>query len=272
MKKIRFIFCILFVLSCSKTEVTKIDLSSYFKGINGTAVFYQPASGQYKIHNLGQSGRRTSPCSTFKIISSYLALSENLITEKNSNIKWNKQHYDIPAWNKDMTLQEAFQTSCVWYFRNLIDRIPQAKIQTALNKFEYGNKDISDWKGDLNTNANRPELKGFWIESSLQISPMEQVRSLAKLFSSSSPAVTTLKKLMQTAETPVKIYGKTGLGIKNNMVHTAWFVGFYEQDNLPVYFAIRLYDEQNPITDYRHLASQYARQIAIDIISNAGLF
>ncbi|MDY4841105.1 MAG: penicillin-binding transpeptidase domain-containing protein [Alphaproteobacteria bacterium] len=273
MKKIRLIVCILLLLSCSKTEVTEVDLSPYFKGINGTAVFYQPTTGQYKIHNLRLSGQRASPCSTFKIISAGLALSENLINTENSKIKWNKKRYDMPAWNKDMTLKEAFQTSCVWYFRNLIDRLPQAKIQAALNRLDYGNKDISDWKGDLNTNTNSPKLKGFWIESSLQISPMEQVRSLAKLFSSSSPAeAATLKDLMQTTDTPVKIYGKTGLGIKDNQVHTAWFVGFFEQDSAPVYFAVRLTDEENPIPDYRHKASQYARQIAIDIISNADLF
>lgn len=272
MKKLSLILCTLFLFSCSKENITEVDLSPYFKGINGTAVFYQPASGQYKIHNLSQSSRRASPCSTFKIISSYLALSENLITEENSSIKWNKTRYHMSDWNKDMTIKEAFKVSCVWYFRRLIDRLPQAKVQTTLNKLEYGNKDISDWKGDLNTNANRPELKGFWIESSLQISPMEQVRALEKIFSSPSSVTTTLKDLMQTTETPVKIYGKTGLGIKNNMVHTAWFVGFYEQDNHPVYFAIRLYDAQNPLPDYRHLASQYAKQIAIDIISNADLF
>lgn len=272
MKKIRFILCILFLLSCSKTEVTEVDLSPYFQGIGGTAVFYQPTTGQYKIHNLSLSGQRSSPCSTFKIISAGLALSEHLINKGHSKIKWNKKHYDMQTWNKDMTLKEAFRTSCVWYFRNLINRLPQAKIQAALNRLEYGNKDISDWKGNLNANAEHPELKGFWIESSLQISPVEQVRSLAKLFSSPSPTAATLKELMQTTETPVKIYGKTGLGIKDNKVHTAWFVGFFEQNNRPVYFAVRLADEDNPLPDYRHKASQYARQIAIDIISNARLF
>lgn len=124
MKKLSLILCILFLFSCSRENITEVDLSPYFKGINGTAVFYQPASGQYKIHNLGQSSRRASPCSTFQIISSYLALSENLITEENSSIKWNKTRYHMSGWNKDMTIKEAFKVSCVWYFRRLIDRLP----------------------------------------------------------------------------------------------------------------------------------------------------
>ena len=65
---------------------------------------------------------------------------------------------------------------------------------------------------------------------------------------------------------------KTGLGIKNNMVDTAWFIGFYEQNNLKVFFAVRLNDKKNSLKDYRHLASIYAKQIALDIIQNANIF
>lgn len=30
----------------------EINLSAYFKNINGTAVFYNPTQNEYKIHNL----------------------------------------------------------------------------------------------------------------------------------------------------------------------------------------------------------------------------
>ena len=47
-------------------------------------------------------------------------------------------------------------------------------MQVELDRLQYGNSDISDWEGRLNTNNNNRSLTGFWIESSLLISPKEQ--------------------------------------------------------------------------------------------------
>ncbi len=55
-------------------------------------------------------------------------------------------------------------------------------MQTELDRLSYGNCDISDWNGGLNTNNNNPALTGFWIESSLLISPREQVEVLERIF------------------------------------------------------------------------------------------
>lgn len=278
MKFSRFIIttllsCFFLILcSCRKENTEEINLSKYFKGISGTAVFYNPAVSQYKIYNIALSNVQSSPCSTFKIMSAYIALSENLISEKDSNIVWDGKNYENPVWNKDMNINEAFQTSCVWYFRKLIDQLEPQTIKSYLQKNHYGNQNISDWKGAQNSNTDISELKGFWIESSLQISPLEQVRFLAHLFSKENQTNKTLKKIMHVTDNPVKIYGKTGLGIKDDMVDTAWFVGFYEQNELKIFFAVRLNDRKNEIKDYRHSASLYAKQIAMDIIQNANIF
>ena len=39
------------------------------------------------------------------------------------------EKYPFDMWNKDMNLNEAFQTSCVWYFRQVIDNIGQEKLK-----------------------------------------------------------------------------------------------------------------------------------------------
>lgn len=63
------------------------------------------------------------------------------------------------------------------------------------------------------------------------------------------------------------------MGLKDDKIADAWFVGFYEVNNVPIYFAVRLADgASDKVKDYRRLASRYARQIAIDIINNANLF
>lgn len=274
MKFLKILFAVLILSSCNNQAGQEINLSEYFRGINGTAVFYNPTLNQYKIYNSDLSTKRSSPCSTFKIMSAYIALSEKIVTPQNSVINWNQKNYEFSDWNKDMNIREAIRVSCVWYFRALIDKIPPRTIAAYLQKYQYGNQDISDWEGNLNTNAKSSELKGFWIESSLKISPVEQVNFLAKLFGNGekNTAVKNLKDFLSVSDTPVKIYGKTGLGIKDDLVQEAWFVGFYEKNNQDIYFAVRLDDKQNPIEDYRHKASQYAKQIALDIIGKEDIF
>ena len=61
------------------------------------------------------------------------------------------------------------------YYRQVVDDIGKDMMQKELDKLQYGNCDISDWEGRLNTNNNNRTLTGFWIQSSLLISPKEQV-------------------------------------------------------------------------------------------------
>ena len=187
-------------------------------------------------------------------------------------MKWNRKTYGYPLWNKDMNLTEAFKSSCVWYFRALIDKIPPETVEKYLQKYQYGNHDVSDWQGTLNTNTDQAELKVFWIESSLQISPVEQVNVLAKIFKGENQITETLKKIMLVETSVLKVYGKTGLGIKNNLVQDAWFIGFYERNSQKIFFAVRLADQENKIEDYRYQASRYAKSIALDIIQYAAPF
>lgn len=64
------------------------------------------------------------------------------------------------------------------YYRQVVDDIGKDMMQKELDKLQYGNCDISDWEGRLNTNNNNRALTGFWIQSSLLISPKEQVEGM----------------------------------------------------------------------------------------------
>lgn len=88
-------------------------------------------------------------------------------------------------------------------------------MQNELNKLKYGNCDISDWEGKLNTNNNNRALTGFWIESSLKISPKEQVEVMERIFGTDSTyserTQNILKQVMLISEennTEISIYGK----------------------------------------------------------------
>ncbi|WP_243155986.1 penicillin-binding transpeptidase domain-containing protein [Clostridium sp. C2-6-12] len=178
--------------------IKAVDYSEAFSGIEGCAVFYNNDKKEYQIYNEEECNKEVSPCSSFKIISTLIGLKNGVLASSDTKKSYNGTKYSIEAWNKDLNLKEAFQTSCVWYFRSVIDKVGQETMQEELNKIHYGNCDISEWKGG---NINLlPELNGFWLESSLKISPKEQVEVLTNIFNGktdfSNETIETLKEIM----------------------------------------------------------------------------
>lgn len=78
--------------------LNEVDYSSYFAGMNGSAVFYTPEKNQYDIYNSALASKQRSPCSTFKIISSLLALQNGVIDPKQSTRKWSGESFWMEEW------------------------------------------------------------------------------------------------------------------------------------------------------------------------------
>lgn len=142
-------------------------------------------------------------------------------------------------------------------------------IQEELNKLSYGNCDISDWEGRLNTNNSNPALTGFWIESSLLISPKEQVEIMERIFGDntdySEGTRNQLKRVMllsEQKEADISIYGKTGMGKADGIVVDSWFTGFGDTVDKRIYFCVYLGE-----TDDKTVFSAKAREIAIKIVT-----
>lgn len=252
-----------------QTAVINTDWSGYFDGMNGAAVIYDPAQNHYLIYNEELADTRRSPCSTFKIISSLTGLQNGVIRPADSVHKWSGEVFWKEDWNKDLTFEEAFRSSCVWYFREVIDEIGPGLMQAELDKLQYGNCDISDWEGRANTNNNNRALTGFWVESSLLISPREQTQVMERIFGKQSEysgqTLDQLKQVMRSAEqTDVSrvIYGKTGMGKAMGIVVDAWFTGFCDMDDRRVYFCVYLGESQG-----KDVSSAKAKEIAAKLLS-----
>lgn len=250
--------------------IEDIDWSNYFDGINGTAVIYEPIENCYQIYNQELALTQRSPCSTFKIISSLIALENGIIKPKESVHTWSGEMFWNEEWNRDIDFSDAFRSSCVWYFREIIDEIGKDRIQENLNELGYGNCDISDWEGRLNTNNNNPVLTGFWIESSLLISPKEQVEVMERIFGDntdySEETLEQLKQVMLLSEQDnagISIYGKTGMGKAYGIVIDSWYTGFADTTDKRIYFCVYLGE-----TDNRNVSSTKAKEIAIKIVSD----
>lgn len=191
-------------LGTAEPGTTEADWSEYFDGFQGAAVLYDPFARRFTVYNSELAETRRSPCSTFKIVSSLTALEHRVIEPGRSLRPWSGEMFWNENWNRDMEFEEAFRSSCVWYFREVIDEIGQERMQQELDRLSYGNCDISDWEGRLNTNNNNPALTGFWIESSLKISPKEQTEVMERIFGEESvyseETQNTLKEVMRIEE------------------------------------------------------------------------
>lgn len=254
----------------SNEAVIEADYSDFFNNTEGTAVIYNNKESRYYIYNPELAKKQSSPCSSFKIISCLMGLESGVIKPEASVLKWNGTVYSVSDWNKDIDYIDAFHSSCIWYFRQVIDSLDTKYVQDTLDQLEYGNCDISKWEGSLHNlifteQQDLKELNGFWQESSLQISPIEQVDVLRRIFEDkvvfSTNSLELVKSVMLTENTAsdIKIYGKTGSGIKDDTWNDGWFVGMFEVSDNTYYFALRLNQPGKRGND--------AKTIALDIIN-----
>ena len=106
--------------------------------------------------------------------------------DENTVIKWDGKKRYFDEWNKDLNLKEAFNSSAVWYFQEVANKIGREKLDKFVKSISYGNRDTS---GEF----------PFWLDSSLKISPKQQVKFLRDLFehnlSVDETHISILKKL-----------------------------------------------------------------------------
>jgi bla regulator protein BlaR1 len=214
------------------------NLSKYFAGYEGSFVLYNLQADQYRIYNENNSTVRVSPNSTYKIYSALFALESNVITRENSTMKWNGEHYPYASWNKNQSLSTAMKSSVNWYFQNLDKKVHLNNIQHYLEQINYGNNDLSGG------------VSQYWIESSLKISPIEQVQLLKAFYNNefgfNPKNVQTVKEVIQLEEkNGAKLSGKTGTGSVNEKNINGWFIGYVETKENTYFFATNIQNENN---------------------------
>ena len=256
----------LFMAGCSSLNThepvcVETDYRKFFHGVNGSVVFYCQESNEYRIFNPALCKMRYSPCSTFKIFSTLMGLDSGVLQSACTKMGYDGTQYKINTWNHDVTLEEAFRASCVWYYEKMIAKLSRNDIQNKLNLLNYGNCDIGAWD-DKSSNV-------FWIESTLQISPVEQVNFLHKVFDRKigfkPEHIALVKSFMRYDDIgDIAFYGKTGTGRNHRTGHLeAWFAGFLETpEQKRCYFAIHIDHPE------RDVNSPAAREIIRSIIKS----
>lgn len=210
---------------------------------------------QVAVLNDGQCDARISPASTFKIAISLMGFDSGILTSSDTPEWPFKEGYiDWRAEWKQSTRPESWlRYSVIWYSQQITQTLGHDRFASYVQKFGYGNEDISGNKGKHNG------LTHAWLSSSLQISPTEQVGFLMRMLEGQLPvstfAVSSTTAIMEHHSQPDgwDSYGKTGAGLPfgedGELVKGqpfGWYVGWLEKGGRKVVFARLVQFDERP--------------------------
>ncbi len=213
------------------------------EGGRGVFVLYEPATGRTRTSDPARAAERFLPASTFKLYNALVAVEAGVVTDVDSVFAWDGVARRIPAWNQDHTLRTGMQVSAVWLYQRVAARVGRARYLDAFAREPYGNGVVGD------------STRWFWLDNSLQISALEEVRFVDRLrtgttaFSDATEA--TVRGIVPVLATrvgatgPVRIVAKTGWGgdAEMGIPDVGWIVGWVERDAAdggPVTFAMNV--------------------------------
>ena len=242
----------------SSENISYVDFSKYFGKYEGSFVLYDLGNDAWSIHDIEHATLRVAPDSTYKIYDALFGLEEGVITPEDSFIAWNGESYPFEAWNADQTLQSAMTSSVNWYFQSIDEQLASTNIYSYIQQIRYGNENLS---GDLST---------YWMESSLKISPVEQVELLIKLHNNrlgfSSENINAVKDSIRLSSSDAgTFYGKTGTGRVNGQDVNGWFIGYIETADNTYFFAANIGADSDA-------TGGSAEEIAMSILSDMNIW
>ncbi len=230
----------LFIFSCSRV----FSAEENFLLINGMT--------DEVIAELGPNiNKQMSPCSTFKIALSLMGYDAGVLKDETNPIWDFYEGYDdwLEFWRAPQSPLSWMKYSCIWYSKVLSIELGLAKIQNYLISIEYGNQDASVGLVDPGP------LDPFWVNSSIKISPKEQVAFIQKMIRAelplSSHAIQMTKAILfkEKLSAGWKLFGKTGwsgssITQDGKTLEHSWFVGWIEKEDSFYPFAYLIRDKK----------------------------
>lgn len=242
------------------------------EGGRGVFVLFDPATGRTRTSDPARAARRFLPASTFKLYNALVALDAGVVTGVDSVWAWDGVERSIPAWNRDHTLRSGMAASTVWLYQRLATRVGRERYAAAFAREPYGNSAPGD------------SLRWFWLDNSLQISAVEEVRFVDRLRTGntgfSDAAEATVRGIVPVlaertgGRGPVRLLAKTGWGgdAEMGIPDIGWIVGWVERgapDGGPVVFALNV--EDDPASPVPFEMGPVRLRIATAILESEGL-
>ena len=230
-----------FLHSCSPNNVEEDNsLGKYFTENKVTGCFglYNNATNEFTFYNKKRfTDSSFLPASTFKIVNSLIGLQTGVISSDSMVIKWDGVKRNVEAWNKDLSMYEAFRVSAVPYYQEVARRIGKDRMEYWMDTVNYG-------AGPKDTAFRiRTTIDTFWLDNTLKITPDEELGLVKMLYFDQLPFFKSYqekvkKAMLLESTTMYRLAYKTGWGRKENGNHLAWAVGWVEENNHPYFFVL----------------------------------
>ena len=261
-------FLTLSFYGCTPNNVQNDEsLATYFKANNVTGTFglFDNSLGDFRIYNqIRFSDSAYTPASTFKIVNSLIGVETGIVKDDSTVFKWDTVPSGRAECDKDMSMMEAFQVSCVNWYQQLARKIGEKQMQQYLDTLGYASK-----YGRL---VLKNDLDRFWLNSNAKVTADEQVGLVKKLYFDQLPFQKRTheivrKMMMRENNANYRLAYKTGLGNLPNGNRVGWIVGWIEENQHPYFFALQT-ESSDPKADLVSIRMTILK----DILKQYGFF
>ncbi len=260
---------VLLIASCTQNNVKEDDIpKKYFDAhqLNGCFALYNNGTGLFTVYNLKRyRDSAYLPASTFKIINSLIGLQTGKISSDSMIIPWDGIARNIPEWNKDLNMYQAFRVSAVPYYQEVARRIGKDTMQFWLDSLKYGaGKDKKTYKIS--------KIDTFWLDNSVKITPDQNLGIVKKLYFDELPFFKVYQQKVKQAmlfedNSNYRLGYKTGWGTTDNGHALGWIVGWIEENKHPYFFVLNV---ESPDPNYN--MKDVRLKILKDILKEYGFF
>lgn len=210
--------------SCSEENNDELNVKKIFdeQNVDGCFILFNVNDNSTINYNCALCDSQFLPSSTFKIPHSLIALELGIIPDTSFTLKWDGKKKFLPVWNRDHNFSSALKNSVVWYYEEIGKRVGNERMQSWLDKINYGNKNVT---------GEYP----YWLRGNLRITPSQQLDFMKKFYSGNLPFksenIKTVKNVLEIEKTEdYKIIGKTGWGDSNG-ISAGWLIGYLTKNN-----------------------------------------
>ncbi|MBK8803619.1 MAG: class D beta-lactamase [Fibrobacteres bacterium] len=210
----------------------------------GTCTLIADSTGKILLERGAACTPRTTPASSFKIPLALMGADAGWIEGAHAPLLAYRDSFPaaIPSHRQATDPTRWESESVVWFSQELTRTLGMDKFRTYVERFGYGNRDVSGNPGKADG------LTRSWLSNSLAITPAEQIAFLAKVrqrkLGVSDRSYAILDSIVPRFAGPTgwMVAGKTGSGnvdFTSGAAPMGWFVGWLERDGKRPYLFAR---------------------------------
>jgi beta-lactamase class D len=246
-------FC--FFSACSPNNTTEApELKQYFdkSGTDGFFAMFDNGNGNFTIYNMPLfRDSQFLPASTFKIVNALIGIETGRVRDENEVFRWDSIVRSEAAWNRDLSMKEAFAVSAVPWFQELARKIGHDTMQRWIDTLGYGSLKKKPVISEKN-------LDTFWLDNSLKVTGDEQLGLVKKLYFGQLPFQARTQRvvkdiMLREQNANYSLSYKTGWGYDERNHVIGWITGWIEENKHPYFFVLLMDspDRNYDMTDAR---------------------